>query len=136
METKMIVRELGSISIRALLLKNVHPLTKYFYELLVDDNCTNQCTIAVCGDGIVGPGEQCDDGNEIDEYVAIESSDTCFTRHVCSRTLSSCWKTVTIVETIVHLVPVAMVLCRQAKSVTTETTTTRIPVRVNVKSRE
>ena len=33
----------------------------------VDDDCTNQCTRAVCGDGIVGPGEQCDDGNDIDE---------------------------------------------------------------------
>ena len=27
------------------------------------DECTNACTIATCGDGIVGPGETCDDAN-------------------------------------------------------------------------
>jgi cysteine-rich repeat protein len=31
------------------------------------DDCTNACTIAVCGDGIVHEGvEECDDGNDID----------------------------------------------------------------------
>ena len=44
----------------------IHPLTRKLI-FFSDDDCTNQCTIAVCGDGIVGPGEQCDDGNDIDE---------------------------------------------------------------------
>jgi cysteine-rich repeat protein len=29
------------------------------------DDCTNMCTIAVCGDGIVWVGEECDDANNI-----------------------------------------------------------------------
>jgi cysteine-rich repeat protein len=29
--------------------------------------CTDTCTINVCGDGYVGPGEACDDGNDSDE---------------------------------------------------------------------
>ena len=44
-----------------------HALTRHNWFPFVDDDCTNQCTRAVCGDGIVGPGEQCDDGNDIDE---------------------------------------------------------------------
>ena len=43
------------------------PLILSFHFCFSGDACTNQCTIAVCGDGIVGPGEQCDDGNDIDE---------------------------------------------------------------------
>ncbi|MBK7077457.1 MAG: DUF4215 domain-containing protein [Myxococcales bacterium] len=30
------------------------------------DACTNACTLARCGDGVVGPGEACDDANPID----------------------------------------------------------------------
>ena len=32
-----------------------------------DDACRNDCTIPVCGDGIVDPGEQCDDGNDVND---------------------------------------------------------------------
>ena len=30
------------------------------------DECKHDCTLAVCGDGYVGPGEECDDGNVLD----------------------------------------------------------------------
>ncbi|MFW6051652.1 MAG: DUF4215 domain-containing protein [Myxococcota bacterium] len=30
------------------------------------DGCRTDCTLEVCGDGIVDPGEQCDDGNTND----------------------------------------------------------------------
>jgi cysteine-rich repeat protein len=30
-----------------------------------NDACTNVCKPASCGDGIVGPGEECDDGNQV-----------------------------------------------------------------------
>ncbi|MCS6898603.1 MAG: DUF4215 domain-containing protein [Myxococcales bacterium] len=36
------------------------------------DACTNTCKKAVCGDGIVGPGEQCDDGNQDNTDACVE----------------------------------------------------------------
>ncbi|MBA3548429.1 MAG: DUF4215 domain-containing protein [Nannocystis sp.] len=30
------------------------------------DTCTEICTVPVCGDGFLGPGEDCDDGNQLD----------------------------------------------------------------------
>ena len=29
-----------------------------------EDACLNTCVVAGCGDGVVGPGEGCDDGND------------------------------------------------------------------------
>ncbi|HBQ14783.1 MAG TPA: hypothetical protein DEF51_27860, partial [Myxococcales bacterium] len=37
-----------------------------------DDTCTNACTRARCGDGVLQSGEECDDGN-------TDPSDTCTT---------------------------------------------------------
>ena len=32
-----------------------------------DQACTSMCVNAACGDGVVGPGEGCDDGNDVDD---------------------------------------------------------------------
>lgn len=32
-----------------------------------DGPCKSDCTLAVCGDGFIGPGEACDDGNAVDD---------------------------------------------------------------------
>ena len=43
------------------------------------DECTNRCTLAACGDGVVnGSGEQCDDGN-------ITETDTCLANCTLAR---------------------------------------------------
>jgi cysteine-rich repeat protein len=30
-----------------------------------DDSCRNDCTVILCGDGILDPSEFCDDGNNV-----------------------------------------------------------------------
>ena len=37
-----------------------------------DDGCSNACTLASCGDGIVEHGEQCDDGNTINTDACVD----------------------------------------------------------------
>ncbi|MCY0989766.1 hypothetical protein OV203_21695 [Nannocystis sp. ILAH1] len=40
------------------------------------DDCTSACEAAGCGDGIVGPGEACDDGNLVDTDDCLSSCET------------------------------------------------------------
>ena len=39
-----------------------------------DDACSNNCTVPVCGNGVIEFGEQCDDGNTI---ATDSCTDTC-----------------------------------------------------------
>jgi cysteine-rich repeat protein len=53
------------------------------------DGCRMDCTVARCGDGVVDSGEQCDDGNTLDDRNGCSA--TCQNNSACGDGVVQLW---------------------------------------------